>query len=516
MSIYDVLAEDATEYIINHAELSCVVTSLPHIPTLLQLKPKIPGLKIIISLDPIDGGEEPGQSKRDILNAIAAGEDVTIYTIDEVEALGASLNRPYNPPAPSDIVTINYTSGTTGPPKGVVLTHKNAVAAASSAISMADQGPNDTIISYLPLAHIYERMMEQATLWVGGRIGFFHGVVQELVDDMKILKPTAFVSVPRLYTRFGNVIRAATVEQPGFKGALSRHIMAVKTANLENNGTTKHALYDRIWGRKVAAALGLENAKLLISGSAPLDPTLHSFLRLVFGTDAVQGYGLTETYAVSASQYTNDVTTGNCGRIAPAIEACLLSLPDMDYSVDDKPFPRGELLIRGNTVFREYFKNPEETANAMTEDGWFRTGDVCSIDDQGRFKIIDRRKNVLKLAQGEYVSPERLEGLYLSQLGYLAQGYIHGDSLQTSLVAIFGVQPEEFAAYASKVLSKHISPTDIDAIQSVLSEEKLRKAVLKDLHEIARRQKLNGYERVKNCVLMLEPFTVENELLTPT
>ncbi|KAJ9272988.1 hypothetical protein DTO212C5_909 [Paecilomyces variotii] len=516
VSIYDVLGKEATEYIINHAELSCVVASLPHIPTLLQLRHKLPNLKIIVSLDPIDAGEQPGQSKRDILKAIAGDHDVTIYTIDEVEALGASVNRPYNPPSPEDIVTINYTSGTTGPPKGVVLTHKNAVAAASSALSVMEHSPGDTMASYLPLAHIYERLSEQGFLWAGGRIGYFHGAIQELVDDLKVLKPTGFVSVPRLYTRFGNVIRGATVEQPGFKGALSRHVLATKTANLETKGTFKHAFYDRIWGRKVASALGLDKAKVMVSGSAPLDPALHSFLRVVFGIDLIQGYGLTETYAVTTVQYPSDLTSGNCGRLAPSVEACLMSLPDMDYSVDDKPYPRGELLIRGNTLFREYFKNPEETAAAVTEDGWFRTGDVCSIDEMGRFKIIDRRKNVLKLAQGEYVSPERLEGVYMSQLGYLAQGYIHGDSLQTSLVAIFGVQPDAFAGYASKILGRNISPTDIEAIRAVLGEDKIRKAVLKDLDQIAKKQKLAGYERVRNCALMLDPFTVENELLTPT
>lgn len=520
VSIYDVLGPEATEYIINHAELRCVVASLPHIPTLLRLKPKLPTLKIIVSLDPLDAGEQAGHSKRAILESIAAGQDVSIYSIDQVEELGASLKRPYNPPSPEDIITINYTSGTTGPPKGVVLTHANAVAAVSCAMSIIRQGPGDTMASYLPLAHIYERLSEQLTLWSGGKIGYYHGNILELVDDLKLLKPTGFVSVPRLYSRFGNAIRAATVEQPGFKGALSRHVVATKMANLKNTtpdkATAKHAVWDRIWGNKVAAALGLERAKILVSGSAPLDPTLHNFLRVALGKDFIQGYGLTETYAVATGQSTNDITAGNCGRIAPAVEACLMSLPDMDYSVDDKPYPRGELLLRGNTLFREYYKNPEETASVMTEDGWFRTGDICTIDEMGRFKIIDRRKNVLKLAQGEYISPERLEGIYLSELGYLAQAYIHGDSLQTSLVAIFGVQPDAFASFASKVLGRNISPTDIAAIKSVLNDDKIRRAVLKDLNRTAAKHKLAGYERVKNCALMIEPFTVENELLTPT
>jgi long-chain acyl-CoA synthetase len=518
VSIYDVLSSDATEFIINHADLSCVVTTLPHIAILLQLKPKLPKLKFLVSLDPLDSSEPAGHSKPSaILESTSAGQGVTIYTIDQVEALGESSNRPYNPPSPTDIITINYTSGTTGDPKGVVLTHENAVAATSSALIMVQQTKDDTLASYLPLAHIYARLLEHTAFWGGGRIGYFHGSTVELVEDLKELKPTIFISVPRLYGRFGNAIRAATIDQPGVKGTLSRNAIATKTANLKHTKfSIHHHMYDQIWSKKIAANLGLGRVKFMVSGSAPLDPSLQDFLRIALSIDLVQGYGLTETYALANVQSFPDLTTGNCGRIAPSIEACLLSVPDMEYSVDDKPYPRGELLLRGNNVFREYFQNPEETSKAITEDGWFRTGDVCTIDEMGRFIIIDRRKNILKLAQGEYISPERLEGVYLAELGYLAQGYIHGDSIQTFLVGIFGVQPDTFAAFSSKVLGRNIQPTDIEAIESAAVADKVRKAVLKDMKQVAQKYKLAGYEKVKNCALMVEPFTVENNLLTPT
>ncbi|KKK19122.1 hypothetical protein P175DRAFT_0501604 [Aspergillus ochraceoroseus IBT 24754] len=520
VSIYDVLASDATEYIINHAELNCVVASLPHIPTLIKLKPLLPDLKMIICLDPLDAGEENGHSKRALLESMIAQQDLALYTMDQVEQLGAASGRPCNPPKASDIVTVSYTSGTTGAPKGVVLTHENAVSATSSALVTIPQARGDTIASYLPLAHIFERLTEHAALWAGVRIGFFHGNILELVDDLKMLKPSAFVSVPRLYSRFGTAIRAATLDAPGFRGALSRHVVAAKTANLENpdpsKATVRHALYDRIWAKKVASAIGLERVRVMVSGSAPLDPSLHNFLRVAIGADFNQGYGLTESYAMACAQSSKDLSSGNCGRVAPSTEVCLLSLPDMEYSVDDKPFPRGELLLRGPNVFREYLKNPEETSKAITEDGWFRTGDVCTIDDMGRVIIIDRRKNVLKLAQGEYISPERLEGLCMSELGYFSQAYIHGDSVQTFLIGVFGVQPELFAPFASKVLGQTIEATDLERIKAVLNDDKIRKAVLKDLERVAKKHRLAGYERVKNCALMVEPFTVDNNLLTPT
>jgi long-chain acyl-CoA synthetase len=134
----------------------------------------------------------------------------------------------------------------------------------------------------------------------------------------------------------------------------------------------------------------------------------------------------------------------------------------------------------------------------------------------GRIIIIDRRKNVLKLAQGEYISPERLEGVFMSELGYLAQAYVHGDSMQTFLVGIFGVSPDMFAPFASKVLGRPIAATDLGAIKEALSDEKIRRAVLRDLERVAKKHRLAGYERVRNVSLKLEPFTVENNLLTPT
>ncbi len=188
----------------------------------------------------------------------------------------------------------------------------------------------------------------------------------------------------------------------------------------------------------------------------------------------------------------------------------------MEYYSTDKPYPRGELLIRGPTVTTGYYKNDEETQKSFTEDGWFRTGDVCSVDEMGRFKIIDRKKNVLKLAQGEYISPERLEGVIMSELGYLAQAYVHGDSMQTFLVGVFGVGPDMFAPFASKVLGRNIGATDLDAIKAALTDDKVRRAVLRDLERVAKKHKLAGYERVRNVSLKLEPFTVENNLLTPT
>lgn len=521
VSLYDTLGPDTTEYIINHSALTSVCSSINHIPTLLKLAPRCPTLKLIISLDPLSDGELPGNSKKDILQAMAAGTGIQIHDMLEVEKLGASTPRPYNSPRAEDLLTINYTSGTTGNPKGVALTHFNAVAAAAASFCIVRQGAgDDVIISYLPLAHIFERVAEHSALWAGIGIGFFHGNVLELPDDLKLLRPSSFNSVPRLFNRFGGAIKAQTIEAPGFKGTLSRHVVETKMHNLTEapveKQTNKHFLYDRIWSRKVAAALGLDRAQTMISGSAPLDPSLHQFLRVVFANQFIQGYGLTETYAIALAQLDGDFGAGSCGAPTLASELCIADVPSMDYYATDKPNPRGELLIRGPTVFKEYYKNEAETKKTFTEDGWFKTGDIVEVDALGRFRIIDRVKNILKLAQGEYVSPERIENVYLGNCPWLAQGYVHGDSSQSSLVAIFGVQPDLFAVFLQRQLGISIDHTDSKAVAAAAADLKVRKAALRELGKIGKAAKFNKWENVQNIRLMFEPFSIENELLTPT
>ncbi|CAK7266852.1 medium-chain fatty acid-CoA ligase faa2 [Sporothrix epigloea] len=522
VSLYETLGPDTTEYIIKHAELACVVASLPHIPALLKVAPRVPTLKFIVSVDPLDAGEPEDLTKASLLAKMASDHGIKIYSMAEVEMIGLRSGRPMRPPVKTDIATINYTSGTTGTPKGVVLSHGNMVAATSCACVTGSLSPDDTHISYLPLAHIYGRMADWSAITLGARIGYFRGDIVGLVDDMKILRPTGLFSVPRLYNKFNSAIRAATVEADGFKGALSRRAVDAKLANMRlppGKATNYHALYDRIWSPKVRKAVGLDRAITMVSGSAQLDPDVQTFLRAAFGISFLQGYGMTETSAVGAVQMRSDLTTGKIGGPQVACEFCIESVPEFEYTVDDKPNPRGELLVRGPIVFSEYFKNPEETARVVEADGWFHTGDIVEVNSMGLFSIIDRKKNVLKLAQGEYVSPERIENVYLGACTLLSTAFVHGDPIEAALVAVFGVEPEMFAPFASKVLGSGkatIVPTDRDALQKATQDPRVRAAVQKIIDGIGKKHKFNGFEKARNVHLALDPFTVDNELLTPT
>ena len=468
-------------------------------------------------MDPLSEGEAPGHSKRDLLSKWAAEKNVEIYSMDEVEQIGFEDPIPNSPPKVSDAITVNYTSGTTGFPKGVLLTHGNCVAAVSVAMaSNMYQTPNDVMLSYLPLAHIYGRVMENAVLWGSGAIGFFHGNIQEILDDIKALQPTTFISVPRLYNKFNNAIKAATIEQGGIKGALSRHALAAKLEHMKTTGSNQHGFYDRIWANKVKQAIGFGRCRAMVSGSAPISPEVLLNLRAVFGSNFIEGYGLTETYAVALGQLVQDNTAGNVGPPTMANECKLRDVPEMGYRSDDKPYPRGELLTRGNNVFTEYYKAPDITSEVIDADGWFATGDICSVDGLGRFSVIDRVKNLLKLAQGEYVSPEKIENQYLANFPLLVTGLVYGDSFKTYLVAIFGVDRALFAPFASKVLGKEISATNEAGLLEACNHKKVRLAAIKEMDKIAKKAKMAGFEKVKNVHLALDPFTIENDLLTPT
>ncbi|KAK3343787.1 hypothetical protein B0T25DRAFT_307534 [Lasiosphaeria hispida] len=519
VSLYETLGPETSEYIINHGALPSIVCSVNHIPTLLKLAPRVPSLKVIISLDPLDAGEPTGQSKLSLLNASAAELGIRILSIQDVEAIGAKSGRAMRPPQRDDILTINYTSGTTGDPKGVLLTHANGVAGISAARANETVKPGDVHLSYLPLAHIYGRMADQTALAEGASIGYFHGDIAALVEDMKLLRPTALMSVPRLFNRINSAIQAATIEADGIKGRLSRHVIETKKANMQlgpGKGYNTHFLFDKIWTPKVLKGVGLDRARSMVSGSAQLDPDVHVFLRAAFGNNFVQGFGMTESYAVGTVQYPNDFSTGNIGPPCPSVELCIESVPDYEYTVEDRPHPRGELLMRGPIIFQEYYKNPTETAKTIESDGWFHTGDIVEVDNMGRFKIIDRKKNVLKLAQGEYISPERIENVYLGSSNLLAMAFVHGDPKESSLVAVFGIDPIHFAPYASRILKKTIEADDRAGLKMAANDPRVKGAFLKLLDQIGKSHKFNNFENVKNCFLDIEPFTIENELLTPT
>ncbi|KAJ2681349.1 medium-chain fatty acid-CoA ligase faa2, partial [Coemansia spiralis] len=328
--------------------------------------------------------------------------------------------------------TVCYTSGTTGNPKGVMATHASfAFSAKSHRAGLEAEDP--VYISYLPLPHCYERNVVYSGMLAGGKIGFYSGDVMNILDDMQALKPTTFLGVPRIFNRMYERIEAATIHAPGLRGVVARLALRQKLDQLAAGGGVRHALWDRVVCNKIRDAFG-GNLQVGASGSAPLDARVLDFMRVALAVPLREGYGSTESNAVATVSAEDENTAGHVGAPCPGVDIRLRDVPDMNYRATDRPCPRGEITIRGPHTFVGYYREPEKTRDAYDGE-WLLTGDIGMIRPDGNLQIIDRRKNIVKLAQGEYVALEHLETVY-SRHRLVESIFIHGDSLQASLVAV--------------------------------------------------------------------------------
>ncbi|KAJ3351403.1 hypothetical protein GGF32_004298 [Allomyces javanicus] len=506
VALYDTLGPDVLEFIVNHAELPVVVTSADKIMNLIRVREQCPGLKVIVSMDPLDS------TAATYLKLWASDKNLALLSFAEVEDLGKTAPLKHFPPAPADLATINYTSGTTGNPKGAMLTHGNLASQNNLAYYDRDLSNEDLHLSYLPLSHIYERSVTMQALGGGARVAFYRGDVLLLVEDIATVQPTIFVSVPRLFNRIYAKVRAQTLDAPGIRGALFRKAYAAKLARLESGGGYEHALWDRILFNKVKQALG-GKVKLMISGSAPIQRDVLQFFRIMFVCEVLEGYGQTENGAGATCQLPGEYTAGHVGAPFPNCEIKLVDIPDMNYRSTDTPHARGEICIRGPNVFVGYWKDVEKTKETIDEEGWLHTGDVGKIDHRGCLSIIDRKKALLKLSQGEYVAPEKLENVY-ALCPLVQMIFVHGDSLQSELVAMVVPEPEAFLAFVKTELG--FGKATVDDIPKLCKDPKVVDAVLHELTVIGKEKKLRGFEYVKAIHLEPNVWTVESGFLTPS
>ncbi|KAI7821756.1 hypothetical protein BC939DRAFT_478206 [Gamsiella multidivaricata] len=527
IALYDTLGPDAIEYICQHSEIKVVVCSIKNIIQMMKIADNLPELKAIVSMDSLrDSATAPGSgdnNSADRLRSWGNEKGIKILDFDEIEALGKMFPRKHTPPHADEVASICYTSGTTGQPKGAMLTHKNFIASIGTNRESMHINADDVLISYLPLAHIMGRMVDTNATFAGCKVGYFRGDVALLMEDVAELKPTYFPTVPRLLNRIYAKIVAATIEAPGVAGVLARRAVADKLVNLEAGKGVHHPVWDPLVFDKVKMALG-GRVQVLLTGSAPISKEVLSFLRVALACVVTEGYGATEGMAVGTITmadfpsilFFSEYIPGHVGCPRPGIELKLVDVPEMNYLTTDRPYPRGEIRIRGATVFKGYYKDEKNTQETVDPEGWLATGDIGFMDDRGCLTIVDRKKNIFKLAQGEYIAPEKIENILTARCNLVMQIYVHGDSLESTLVAVSVPDPETFVPFANTITGAAIALNDQEGIARLCEHPQVKSAYLKELEKAGKAGGFRGFEFVKRLHLTTDAFSVDNELLTPT
>nr|KAF6346876.1 hypothetical protein mPipKuh1_010619 [Pipistrellus kuhlii] len=490
--LYDTLGPGAIHYIINTANISIVIVDNPQKAQVLLEhveKELTPGLKMIILMDPFEEAlKDRGQ---------ACG--VAIKSMQAVEECGQQNPHEPVPPNPNDLSIVCFTSGTTGNPKGAMLTHGNVVADFSGFLKVTE---DDVLISFLPLAHMFERVIQAVVYCHGGRVGFFQGDIRLLSDDMKALRPTIFPVVPRLLNRMYDKIFSQA--NTPLKRWLLEFAAKRKHAEVQSGIIRSDSIWDGIFFNKVQASLG-GRVRMIVTGAAPASPTVLGFLRAALGCQVYEGYGQTECTAGCTFTTPGDWTSGHVGAPLPCNHIKLVDVMELNYWTSKG---EGEICVRGPNVFKGYLKDPERTKEALDSDGWLHTGDIGKWLPAGTLKIIDRKKHIFKLAQGEYVAPEKIENIY-SRSDPVAQIYVHGDSLQAFLVGIVVPDPEVMPSWAQK---RGIEGTYTE----LCANKEVKKAILEDMVRLGKESGLHSFEQVKAIHIHSDMFSVENGLLTPT
>ncbi|GIV27860.1 MAG: AMP-dependent synthetase [Bacteroidia bacterium] len=399
----------------------------------------------------------------------------------------------YNQVQPDDLLTLLYTSGTSGQPKGVMLTHTNLLSNILNCQHIAPFQDYWRALSFLPLNHVYERMVNTLFLYKNISIYYAEGI-EKVVDNIKEVKPHVFVSVPRLLERVYQKITSTRDELKGIK----KHILswAIQLAeNYELRG--KNGLWyeflrkiaDKLVYKKWREALG-GNLECMISGGAALNPKLER-LFLCAKINCMQGYGLTETSPVVAVNTFDD--SGKCiGTVGPII-------PNTEVKIAED----GEILVKGPGVMVGYYKNPDATKEAIDEDGWFHTGDIGELIDGKFLKITDRKKEIFKTTSGKYISPAYIENK-LKEHPFIEHCMVIGAN-------------EKFPSALITLNITNIFNKFPDKQRLGLEKISIDSDILKEIHSFINKinKQLAPHEQIRNPHVLQEQWSVEGGELTP-
>lgn len=523
VTAYDTLGESGLTHSLVSTESNAIFTDNNLLGNLINPLKKAENVKFIIHsevLNPDDkraGGSLYADAKKSLDQIKEIRPDIKFFSYDEVVELGKDkADAPHKYTAkPEDISCIMYTSGSTGDPKGVVLTHANVVAGVAGPSTNAGRDlvrNTDRIIAFLPLAHIFEMVFEILVFWWGGCIGY--ASVKTLTDasckncnsDLAEFKPNIMVAVASVW----EAVRKGILAKVRNLNPIVQKIFwtAFKTkATMNQYHIPGSSAFDIIF-KKVKAATGGE-LRFVLNGGSPISQDTQVFISNLIAPMLV-GYGLTETCANAAILEHNHFEYNVAGTLVGTVTAKLIDVPEAGYYAKND---QGEILLKSSSITAEYYKNEKETKDAFSEDGWFKTGDIGEWTSTGALRIIDRRKNLVKTANGEYIALEKLESTYRSN-SLVSNICVYADQNKVKPIAIIIPNEQHLRPFIEdqKVYSsEQMKSKDLDHL---CHDKKVANAVLNSLLSTAKSQGLKGIEFIQNVVLVDDEWTPQNGFVT--
>ncbi|MGA8417858.1 MAG: long-chain fatty acid--CoA ligase [Candidatus Dormiibacterota bacterium] len=487
--LYQTLSADEAAYVLNHSEASiAVVESQDLLAKLRELRNRLPALKGVVLLEGTVNADD-ADFVISWSDALHRGAEVLSDVAHELDARREAIRS-------SDVATLVYTSGTTGPPKAVMATHGNLIAAIDAIGPIVMLSPRDRVLSYLPLAHILERLNSEVRLYYVGSPLWFASSLAAMPGEVHELRPTCFVGVPRVWEKMAVTINATIDAMPSLRRRLVRWAIGVGEDGVDRSqrgeSSTlaerfRHVIADHLVLHRIRVETGLDRAHTLITGAAPISTQVLRFFHSL-GLEIREGYGMSENMTVTAVNRPGATRLGTVGKAVPGI--------DVRIAED------GEILMRGDVVFAGYFKDPQATAETVIE-GWLHTGDIGELDVDGYLRITDRKKDLIITAGGKNISPNNIESALRSSL--IANPVVIGDRRPylTALLALDLKVLERFAA-------EHGLGTETP---DLLNHPVVHDAVQSSVDAVNRR--LAKVEQVRRWALLPREFSVGVEL-TPT
>lgn len=495
--LYPTLLEPDIEYMLRDSEAKGVVVSTEtQLKKVLNTRSRLPELKFVLCMDRVASVGTGVQSWHGVLS------DELHRLADPVEFLRQKAQEV----RPEDTASILYTSGTSGEPKGVILTHANFVSNVQACQPLFPLGPDDVGMSFLPLCHVFERMLDYFYFAAGASVAYAESL-GTLAQNFLEVRPTIMGIVPRVLEKIQGRVLEAIRQTPWPKRKLFSWALAVGRRcfpyRLENRTAPiglrlQHVLADRLVCSKVRARLG-GRAKYVISGAAPLRRELAEFF-LAVGLPLFEGYGLTETSPVVAVNYPGNIKLGTVGRPIPGVEVRLA-----EEAAEYEAGTGSEILVRGPNVTPGYYHRDEANREAFVA-GWFCTGDLGALDSDGYLSVTGRKKNLFKTSAGKYVSPDKLENLFQGH-PYVAQIVVFGAGRRFPSALIV-------PNFASLEICARQRGLHFATREELTAKPEIRAFMERQIQEATRW--LAPHEKIRQFVLLPTEFSIESGELTPT